>query len=534
MKAVRNLIFIFFASLLISGCANKVIPLGGPKDILPPVVLSVEPPQETTNITSGNIVITFDEYVQFKEIAKQLIISPVISPAPQINIRKKSIVIELPDSLAPNTTYTISFGNAIVDNNEGNILPGFRYVFSTGPLIDSLTVSGIIVNAETRKPEKDAIAMLYYSSVPDSVLMKVVPDYFARSTDDGSFVIRNVRAGNYRVFALTDKNLNFIFDLKDESVGFVQDPVDLKDSLNFQIAVSKQPLVKQAVKSNMAEEPAKFITVFARPLQNPDYRFLTNVPASVKTEYAAEKDTITFYCLPPNVDSLKIVWYENKVPFDTIFYKKSHSIIIKANEKIRPISYIAYPTAGSTLKAETNPVLKWSAPIVSYDTSLFMVTRDSLFFPVKVYFTDSLQTNQVAEGNYSTGKYLLTVLPNAITDMYGRVNDTIRIPFSVPDERTVGSISYKLNTYEKGNFILQLVNDKDEVLRQRLNDGKSNGVFEQVDPGVYKLRIIDDVNNNGKWDMGDFRNKLQPEPVQYNKETITVRANWEVEIEWFR
>ena len=534
MKQVSILFYSLIVTLLLSGCANKVMPTGGVKDILPPEILSVTPPRESINFSEKVIVITFNEYVQLKELTKQLVISPLMVPAPQILIRKKSIVIELPDSLAPNTTYSINFGNAVADNNEGNVLPGFRYVFSTGPSLDSMKVSGSIVNAETKKPEKDAIAMLYAAGVADSMFMKVVPNYFARASEDGNFTINNIRPGKYKLFALIDKNLNFIYDLKEETVGFITEPIDVKDSLKYTILVTKQPLKKQSIKSFSIEDPAKLVTVFARPLQNPSFKFLSTSPKKIIEEYSDLKDSVTLYCQPPETDSVKLVWYENEIAIDTVLYKKAIGMPMSFKAHKKTASWSSYPLNSAALKSETNPFIKWADPIVAFDTTLVSVDKDSIPYPVKIYFADTIKTKLILEGSRKEGVYRIIILPQSVTDLYGRTNDSVLVSFTVPGERTIGSIAFKLNSAGPGHYILQLVNDKDEVYRQRLTDGKLNGLFEQVDPGKYRLRIIHDDNSNGRWDGGDFQKGVQPELIEYNNEIITVRANWEVEIDWNR
>lgn len=511
------------------------MPTGGQKDLLPPEIVNVVPKAGTVNFSARKIVISFNEYIQLKDIAKHLVISPLLYPAPTISVINKNIIIELPDSLRPNTTYTINFGNAIVDNNEGNILSAYSYVFSTGEQLDSLKISGVILNAETGKPEKGTLALLYSASMADTSWLKSPPEYFARADDNGNFFIKNIRGGSYRLFALNDKNNNYILDLKDETAGFEMKQFDIIDSSNFKIFIAPQPFAKQIVKGLAIDEPGKLTTTFSKSLNNPSWKFLGTAPDYVLSEISSRSDTILLYVLPISLDSIKVEWSDNEIILDTVLYTKSKALNKPVPAKAIFFSkWISYPLSGGTLKGESHPFIKWAMPVTELDESKILVSKDSIAVPVKILFTDSLQTNLQIESKWTEGSYRVSILPNAITDFAGNSNDTVTFSFIVPSERSAGSVSFKLNTQTPGDYILQLVTDKDEVVRQRFFNGSSNGIFEMVDPGLYRLRLIEDTNNNRLWDSGDFRKSIQPEKIEYHPEQITVRSNWEVEVEWDR
>lgn len=511
------------------------MPTGGQKDILPPEIVNVVPKAETVNFSAKKIVISFNEYIQLKDIAKHLVISPLIFPAPTISVINKNIIIELPDSLRPNTTYTINFGNAIVDNNEGNILPGYSYVFSTGPELDSLKIAGVILNAETGKPEKGALALIYSSAMADTSWLKSPPEYFARAADDGTFVIKNIRRNSYRLFALNDKNNNYLLDLKDETAGFELQPFELKDSSYFKVFIALQPVTKQIVKGLVIEEPGKLTTTFSKSVTDPVWKFIGTTPEKELFEISLKRDTVTLYTLPSSLDSIRIEWREGEIILDTVLYTKSRSLNKPVPAKAKIFTkWTSYPLAGGTLKGESHPYIKWAMPVTEMDESKVLVIKDSVAHPVKILFTDSLQTALQFESKWTEGFYKISVLPDAIIDFAGNSNDTVTFSFIVPSERSVGSVSFKLNTKIPGDFILQLVTDKDEVVRQRFFNGSSTGIFEMVDPGLYRLRLVTDTNNNKLWDAGDFRKSIQPEKIEYHPDQITVRSNWEVEVAWDR
>ncbi|MDQ3049937.1 MAG: Ig-like domain-containing protein [Bacteroidota bacterium] len=532
MKQIRVAAWYIFALLLLHSCANRVAPTGGPKDLEPPILLSASPPNFQTNFVSKKVTLTFNEYVQLKDIQKQVIISPPISPAPVIELRKKSVVITPGDSLRPNTTYTINFGNALSDFTEGNSLPGFQYVFSTGSILDSLIISGTLIDAPTMKPMKEALAMVYEAATPDSVLGIIPPVYYARANEFGLFTIRNVRQGTYRLVGLADKNNNLTVDFAEESIGSNSEIVDLKDSVFVRLYLSMQQALKQKVKSSLREAPGKLVTVFARPVQSLKWEFLTAIPTEVIAEFSSYRDTVILYGLPAVEDSAVVIWTENNDFTDTVVYRNDRSEIRSKIKIEKKLSGSVYPPAGGPLLPETVPYVYWSSPLKTFDFTKVIILKDSVALLVTGSFFDSLQLKTNFIGSWKEGSYSVEIPPGTAEDRYGRLNDSIRFSFTVPGERSGGSISVVFNPASPQPLLLQLVNEKDEIVRQRNTSGPFNGLFEQVDPGSYRLRVVYDSNNNGRWDAGDIRNKLLPEKILYNADPITVRSNWEVEVEW--
>jgi uncharacterized protein (DUF2141 family) len=378
---------------------------------------------------------------------------------------------------------------------------------------------------------KDALAILYNSSTPDSLLLKKAPDYFTRTGENGKFQILNIRSGSYRVFALSEKNNNYVFDQPDESVGLITEVLELKDSADFQLKLYKQHSAVQAVKSNTWQEPGKLITVFANPVTDLTWEFVGADFDKVVTGYNIFKDTVELYCLPPS-DSVQIIWKEKGEVIDTANYRRMASISGARATLKKHTGHLFTPATGSILTPETNPTVKWWAPVLNIDSSKISVLKDSTAFVFTTSFSDSINTTLVFHGDWKEGVYTVKILPAAITDMYGFSNDSVITTFSVSAERSKGSISFIADALQPGKYLLQLVNDKDELIRQREFENSINSIFEWVDPGSYRFRMISDTNGNGRWDNGDFRSRLQPEEVRYYGEPVIVRANWEVEIEW--
>lgn len=232
MRPSHLLFSLFFVSVLYiitisnTGCGQVGMPTGGPKDSIPPRLVSASPALKSTNVTRNNITLTFNEYVDLKDPQTNVLISPMPKKQPSIDFKLKTVTVKLKDTLLPNTTYSINFGNAIVDNNEGNPYKDFVYVFSTGPQIDSFTLSGKIIIAETGKYDSTLLAMLYRKT-DDSAVRKNRPDYVARLSGDGSFTFVNLPAGNFNIYALKDGDGGKTYNSKKEMFAFSDAPVTI-------------------------------------------------------------------------------------------------------------------------------------------------------------------------------------------------------------------------------------------------------------------------------------------------------------------
>jgi len=240
-----KMIFISFLTVLIMSCARIGTPTGGPKDEKPPISISATPDFRSIHFKENKIKINFDEYIKFKDLNKQLVISPPMKYNPEITpvgTAGKFISIKILDTLKENTTYTFNFGNAIIDNSEGNPLKQFKYLFSTGDYIDSLKVSGTIKDAFEEKPDPSISVMLYAvnETFTDSIIFKKKPDYIANTLDSLGFNITNIKEGKYALIALQDKSNNMIFNPKEDKIGFLNEYITAPTDSIYQIILSKE------------------------------------------------------------------------------------------------------------------------------------------------------------------------------------------------------------------------------------------------------------------------------------------------------
>lgn len=221
---ITLIILSYSISTLNSGCAQIGSISGGVKDTLAPVLVKASPPQNSVNFKGNNIQFTFDEYIEVKDIATNVIVSPYQKSTPLITYNRKTINIKFRDTLLPNTTYSINFGNSIRDFNESNPLSGLTYVFSTGSKIDDLSISGKVLLAETSKADS-TIEVLLYKNADDSSVQTRKPDYLVRTNGAGEFEVNNLPPSSYKIYALRDNDGNKIYNSPMEVFGFLNNDI---------------------------------------------------------------------------------------------------------------------------------------------------------------------------------------------------------------------------------------------------------------------------------------------------------------------
>ena len=256
-KRLLNFIFLLLICATFINCANRGKPSGGAKDVTPPKIVKSNPENYSVNFKGKEIEITFDEYVKLKELQSQLIISPPMDPAPEItpmSIASKTIRIRINDTLEANTTYAFNFGNSIVDNNEENPFPYFKYVLSTGDYIDSLSVNGYITDAELRKPDDFVSVMLYEvdSTLTDSVVFRERPKYITNTLDSTTtFTLENLKAGKYMLVAMKDKNQDYKFQPESDKIGFYKNYITVPTDSVYEIKLFKEELDNKVIRPRL-------------------------------------------------------------------------------------------------------------------------------------------------------------------------------------------------------------------------------------------------------------------------------------------
>ncbi len=514
-------IIIFFVS-----CAKKGRPTGGKKDETAPLLVSAKPPYESKNFKDKKIKIYFDEYIILRDLDKQLIVSPPLKNRPIITPQgtaSKTITIKFTEDLQPNTTYTFNFGNAIQDNNEGNKLESFKYVFSTGNEIDSLQLKGKVIDALDGKLKSNCSLLLYKldSTYNDSIVFKQKPNYVAITTDSLNFNFSNVKEGKYKLFALQEDIKDYIFSPKTDKIGFHEQIISLpKDSvLKNTISIFKET---QPFRLKRAKEVSKGKIQFPFIGKQTDLnvKLLSNVPSDFKefTQFEKDKDTLNYWFSPIKKDSLDfIVKNEKFIDTLTIRLNKKKLDSISISSSVTGILHLS-----DTIFIESNN------PIVKLDKSRFSMIKDSAKIDFNIIEKNKLKMAVLFERTPKS-KYKLDILPKAFTDIYNLTNNTLSYNFTTKSLEEYGSISLNLDNKTKQNLILELIENKKVIQKRFVSSETKKVTFKFLEPKKYKIRAIIDKNKNKIWDTGNYLEKIQPEKIVYFDKELTLRANWNIE-----
>ena len=526
LRKIQHL-FLIFLVLSFSQCAKKGRPDGGPMDEDAPIFVTANPPYETINFDKKEINIYFNEYIKLKDLNKQLIISPPLNPenppliSPQ-GTPSKFINIKILDTLKENSTYIFDFGNSVQDNNESNTLERFKYIFSTGNYIDSLSLSGNVKNAFISKNVEDIKLLLYRldSSYTDSAVYNRKPDYVTSSLDSSNYQFTNLRKGNYLLVALDDVRSDYIFNPETDKIGFLNDTITLpRDSIiNHTISIFKEEL-PYIFRRGKEIRKGQLIFGYKGKPKNLTVETLSAVPDNFKTIIFPEKgkDTLNLWHSLIEKDSL-IFKISDNIISDTVTVKlrKKELDSLKVNE-----------ITGGILNLKDTLFFLTNNPVVSIDTSrINFKLSDSINFPYEAFI--SKKENKIGflfEKKYKKS-YKINLYPNALTDIFNTTNDTISSLFRTRGTEDYGEISVTIQNPKKIPVIIQLTDINDATIVQETCSENKNISFDLLIPQKYKIRIIYDSNQNGIWDTGSYLEKKQPEHVEYFPETQEVRANW--------
>jgi uncharacterized protein (DUF2141 family) len=529
--------------VLLHSCAQVVSPGGGPKDIAPPRALKYMPDSASTNFKSKSIIIAFDEYIQLRDLQTQLIISPPLNKTPEVKVKEKNVIVTIAqeDTLKANTTYVFSFGNSIVDNNEGNAKENFKYVFSTGEYIDSLSLTGKVQTAFNHKTEKNILVMLY-KNYTDSSIYKSKPDYFAKTKEDGTFILTNLSAGDYTILALKDVNSNYIFDDEQESIAFMDSLVNPLSNKKISLELFNEPPKKQFLKKYIYNSFGKITFYFNKKA---DSIRIEPLNYSLKSEdaildYSTSKDTLTYWFRNIEKDSLILQITNGYKVLDTIALKLiPQEEEIKNKKKSLSLKVTDSPDKKQNYDLANNLPIRFNHLIDSVQMDeTWTLRKDSLPENMILQLKNNINKNTLElkkDAPYwlrENAKYSLLIPPGKITDFFGLKNDSINIAFKTNEETFYGTLKLSISLPHLQHYIVQLLDEKENIIRENYIDKSTVIDYKYLSPKIYRLKIIDDVNSNKKWDSGNFSKKIQSEKVIYNAEPINVRSNWDLELTW--
>ncbi|RSK41764.1 Ig-like domain-containing domain [Mangrovimonas spongiae] len=527
MKKYFYNVLLIVCLLLMANCANRGRPSGGPKDVTPPEIVRATPKNFSTNFEGNEIRIYFNEFIKVNNIQKQLIISPPIEPAPEIiplGTASKYISIKINDTLEPNTTYAFNFGNSIVDNNEGNPYPYYRYVISTGDYIDSLSVKGNIIDATKRQPDDFVSVMLYEidSTYSDSIVYKENPKYITNTLDSTTnFSINNIKKGTYLLVAMKDENQDNKFQQKADKIGFHNTFITVPSDTTYTIKLFKEKTDDRIIRPRLISGE-KIAFGYEGDYKNFDIKLLSKVSDSFN--YRITKD--------PKTDSLNF-WYVPRLKTDSLIFKVTNNknyteeFTVKISEQSRDTLNITPEPKGS-INFSDHFSITGSTPLVDLKKEhITILDKDSTKVDFKTRL-DTLSNKYYLEFDKTEkNKYNITFLPNSVTDLFGNSNDTLSYNLSTKEFSDYGNVRVNLKnaTYP---VIIQLTDDKGDVAFEKISNKPEPIDFRNTTPGQYFLRVIFDTNGNQEYDSGNFLKKQQPERVSYYPEKLDVRSGWDL------
>ena len=569
-------------------CANIGNPSGGPIDKTPPIFMRSNPTPNAVNVKDRKIEIFFDEIVSLKDPSTKIIVSPAQTEMPRMSALGRKVTVELVDSLLPNTTYTIDFSNSIQDNNEGNAIDNFAFAFSTGSVIDSMRVSGYVLDSRTLEPMQSVVVGLQ-SNLADSAFHKEKLQRVALTNDRGQFTIRNVSPGSYHIFALKDLDRDYKFGNPTEDIAFLDSIIvpsigsreaadTVYNDLNeidtimratrpayfpndILLSMFNEDRKSQYLANNLRVDSTRISLTFAAASDTlPSLSIVgcNDVPDQWYTlERSQTNDTLTYWIRPPHLvsaDTLMVAttylrtdtasnlsWGTDTLKFT---FQRQKAKKKKKNEETDSLEQIRFmelhPLANGTQEVYAPLLLQTGTPIERYSREAFHLQRklqnDTTFYPAEIKsiaLRDSTLSRRdlMLKVDWEPGAaYTLAVDSLAMTDIYGLQTKPLKVDFNVRKMEEYGNIVFNIPAV-RDSAIVELLDGTDKVV---LHTPVKNHRAEllNLQPGKYYARLFIDRNGNGKYDTGNYDMHLQPEETVYYPGAINLKKNWDVEQTW--
>lgn len=581
-------IFIIIAAAVMYSCANNGNPSGGPIDKTPPIFMRSNPTPNAVNVKDRKIEIFFDEIVTLKDPSTKIIVSPAQTEMPRMSALGRKVTVELVDSLLPNTTYTIDFSNSIQDNNEGNAIDNFAFAFSTGSVIDSMRVSGYVLDSRTLEPMQSVVVGLQ-SNLADSAFHKEKLQRVALTNDRGQFTIRNVSPGSYHIFALKDLDRDYKFGNPTEDIAFLDSIIvpsigsreaadTVYNDLNeidtimratrpayfpndILLSMFNEDRKSQYLANNLRVDSTRISLTFAAASDTlPSLSIVgrNDVPDQWYTlERSQTNDTLTYWIRPPHLvsaDTLMVAttylrtdtasnlsWGTDTLKFT---FQRQKAKKKKKNEETDSLEQIRFmelhPLANGTQEVYAPLLLQTGTPIERYSREAFHLQRklqnDTTFYPAEIKsiaLRDSTLSRRdlMLKVDWEPGAaYTLAVDSLAMTDIYGLQTKPLKVDFNVRKMEEYGNIVFNIPAVRDSAIVELLDGTEKIVLRAPVKSHRAE--LLNLLPGKYYARLFIDRNGNGKYDTGNYDMHLQPEETVYYPGAINLKKNWDVEQTW--
>ena len=584
-KTIYRISTLLCSLILLYACANIATPTGGLYDVDPPEVVSASPDFNTLNNSKKKIEIVFNENVKIEKPMDKVIIAPPQKKFPVIKAQGRKVIVELEDELLPNTTYTIDFTDAIVDNNEGNALENFSYSFSTGDHIDTLAVSGTVLKAENLEPAQ-GIYVGVHSNLNDTAFTKLPFERISRTDSRGKFTIKGIAEGEYKVYALNDLNRSYSYDNPQEEIAFIDSTFipssefAMRNDTVFIDSLTIDTIHKVKYTRFIPDDILlrSFESGFERQYLQKHER---TIPHKLDLFFAAPTKAAQFTLLEPNPTSDK--WYvkESNITNDSVSIWITDSLIYKADTIKLQIDYfrtdtlnnhvlntdtLSFSMRGRRAKESKPPAKKegeeviiqylnikdnvkpsheiynsisieFAEPLANFDSTKIQLQHevDSIFEAVDyTLLTDSLNVRKyrITHKWLPGEKYKLLIDSAAFVSEYGLHNNTLEKTFTVKELEQYGNLMFVISGLPQGKTAyVELLDAQDKPFRKvRVKD--SEALFMDLNPGKLYARLFIDENEDGEWTSGNYELKRMPETVYYNHKWYEIRAFTNHEESW--
>ena len=575
-------------AVLMAACASIGRPEGGPRDYQPPRFVRSNPAPGALNATPRRMEIIFDENIELEDAFNKVIVSPAGNTTPVVRSLGRKVTVEFRDTLRPNTTYTIDFGDAIKDLNEGNIIDGFALDFSTGADIDTLRISGMVFEARTLEPAQ-GMTVAVTSNLSDTAFTSVPFERIARTNQYGQFTVRNLKPGTYRVYAVNDVNRDRLWD-RSENIAFYPVTVspssehvnitdtlrayDGTDSLATRGATRFTPddlvlmwfneeFKSQYIKDHARPDRRRItlgmgapsdslprITIAAGPLAGrraEDFALLAANPT---------RDSLTYWITDPDVlaadtlslaighlatDTLsRLVWQTDTIPFvyKAPKVKKDKNKKEDADSIQRVVPMTIQLLSGTTQELRRPMAFRFPEPVGSVNTAMWHFEKlvDTVWTPIALPPIEAAPlaplTDRRIPYDWEPGaKYRLIADSASVLSVYGTPSDKLSVELTVKKIEDYANLLFNITPPDSTSIVVELLDSSDKPVRSAtLTDGRA--VFELVNPGTYYARVFFDSNRDSLWTTGNVALGLQPEESAYYPKRIELRANWDNELTW--
>lgn len=512
---------------LFAACASIQSPTGGPKDTEAPMVLKESPKNLSTKFKSEKIELEFNEFIKLNNAFTEISISPALENPLEVQAKKEKLEINIGEALSPNTTYTINFGKGVGDVNENNLLKNYNYVFSTGETLDSLSISGKVVDAVTNEVMKEATVFLFPIE-QDTLLGKKKPSIYTLSDTAGNFKLNNLRSQAYRIYAIKETSSDRIYNEAIDEIGFLDSAVQLNKNISgIKLRVFKEEPGKVKVIEKKIEGDGtillslnKGIKGLALKEMNSDYL------KDSKTEINLRGDTAKIWLASLDFDSLRVSINDQEKEVERV------SIYRNKRETFNRTPVIRDNSINGRLKPGRDFETVLSMPVTTSDWSKVSLRVDSVEL-TGWSFLKVVDSERKYRLNYAFRpgkKYNINFKEGAFTGISGAKSKAYSKVFTVEELENFGNLTVRVSPGDSSKqYVLQLLSESKTVIREDVISAEKTISYNTYPVGKYTLRFVMDENRNGRWDTGSVSNKRQPEKTWNYEKVITLRANWDLE-----